>query len=127
MHNKSILTINSLPVHPKKHGSINGTPIKAIGVFELDLKAFSEKSQLSLKFPNPSDNKIEEVVIPMEELKSRIQFHDHNAPVELVLWLMPDGYVFDATNIGIEGEWYFIAGGMAENTCWDFTEFRMKP
>ena len=121
MGNKSILTIKSLPVHPKKHGSHNGTPIKAIGVFELDQKAFSENSQLSLKFPNPSDNKIEEVVIPMEELKSRIQYHDHIAPVELVLWLLPDGHLFDATNIGIEGEWYFIAGGMAENTRWDFT------
>jgi len=126
MGNKSILTIKSLPVHPKKHGSHNGTPIKAIGVFELDLKAFLENEMICFQFPNLISNRIEEVIIPVKELKSRLSVHKQCFNNLLILWLLPDGHVYDATDIGIEGEWFFIGGGMAENTRWDFTEFHVK-
>ncbi len=126
MGNKSVRTVNSLQVDSKKHGSQNDTPIQAIGAFNLNFYEFSENEIICFQFPDLISNRIEEVIIPVKELKSRLSVHKHCLNNLLVLWLLPDGHVYDATNIGIEGEWYFIAGGMAENTRWDFTEFHVK-
>jgi hypothetical protein len=39
---------------------------------------------------------------------------------------MPNGNLYNATNIGAEGEWFFIAGGMGKGTTMDFTQFLKK-
>jgi len=40
---------------------------------------------------------------------------------------MEDGFVYDATNISLESEWYFLSKGvggrMADGTDLDFTSF----
>ena len=47
--------------------------------------------------------------------------------VEMVFWLMADGFVYDATNISVEGEWYFISKGvngrMATGSELDYSEY----
>lgn len=126
MSSKSIYYINSTPIEPNKYGSKNNTPIKAIGVFNFDLTELSEFEFISLTFPNHVDNRIEELVITYAELRNRLQSGDNCPSNLLVLWLMPDGYLYNTTNIGAESEWFFIAGGMAKNTIMDFTKYMKK-
>ena len=126
MGNKSFQTVDSLTVDRKKHGSKNNTPIQAIGVFDLKRIEFAETEIICFQFPNLIHYRIEEVKIPVKELKRKLSVRNHQITDFLVLWLFSDGHVFNATNIGIEGEWYFIAGGMAKNTELDFTEFHVK-
>lgn len=123
MSSKSTYYINSIPIEPNKYGSKNDTPIKAIGVFNFDINELSEFEIIRFSFPNLVDNRIEEVVIPYIELRNRILHHNYYPKKLLVLWLLPNGRLYNATNIGAEGEWWFIAGGMGENTLMDFTQF----
>jgi hypothetical protein len=66
-------------------------------------------------------------MIPFSELKSRLNqrkcITGKDQETEMRLWLLPDGYVFDTTNFGAEGEWWFVGGRMAKNTHLDYTEF----
>lgn len=119
--------ICSEPINEKLHGTKNDTEIKAIGYFRFKLSPEStEPNFYFFAFNNNQDNKTEFVIIPNEELKNRLSQRKRitdNQKTELILWLMPGGYVFDATNIGAEAEWYFIAGRMAVNTIGDYTIF----
>ncbi len=40
---------------------------------------------------------------------------------------MPDEFIYNCTNISIEGEWYYLSKGligrMADKTEWNYTEF----
>ena len=121
MSSISTYYIKSLPIEPNKYGSKNDTPIKAIGVFNFDINELSEFEFISLTFPNHVDNRIEEVVITSAELRNRLQSRDNCPSNLLVLWLMPDGYLYNTTNIGAEGEWWFVSGGMAKDTILDYT------
>lgn len=127
MVSKSEIKIHSLPVNTVKYGSKNDTPVLAIGVFDLNHYELTDYEIIRFQFPNLIHNRIEEVKIPEHELKRRLSIRNQLLNDFLVLWLLPDGHLFNVTNIGIEGEWYFIAGGMAKNTEMDFTEFHMKP
>ncbi|HCY75955.1 MAG TPA: hypothetical protein DHV28_08530 [Ignavibacteriales bacterium] len=127
MSSKSTYYINSLPVEPNKYGSKNDTPIKAIGVFQFDLEGLIESELISFSFPNYIDNRTEEVIVPYYELIERIIRNHSYSPNLLVLWLMPDDTVYNATNLGIEGEWFFIAVGMGEGTPMDFTQYLKPP
>ena len=123
MGDKPEHTIHSLPVNRRLHGSKNRTPIRAIGVFELNITELRDDETITFTFPNLSAKRTEKVIVPVAELKARLSHPDSGMPKTLVLWLMPDGKLYDATNIGIEGEWFFIGGGFAANTKFDFTEF----
>lgn len=127
MGTKSETTIYSFPVNTVKYGSKNDTPVLAIGVFNLNQIEFAETEIICFQFPNLIHDRIEVVKLPFHELNRRLSVRNHHTTDFLVLWLLPDGSVFNVTNIGIEGEWYFISGGMAKNTEMDFTEFHMKP
>jgi hypothetical protein len=121
--------IGSEPINERKHGTKNNTEIKAIGYFRFKLSPEGiEPNFYIFAFNNEVDNKVEFVIVPTDELRNRLNQRkcntDKDQEIELLFWLMPDGYVFEATYFGGEGEWYFIGGRMAENTVWDYTKFR---
>lgn len=45
---------------------------------------------------------------------------------ELRLWMM-DGRLYDTSNLGLEGEWYYLSEGlggrMIDQTDWNYTRF----
>lgn len=121
--------IGSKSIIDRIHGTKNNTDIKAIGYFQFRLPADGkEPSFYIFAFSNRSDNRVEFVIVPFIELKNRLKQRNcitpNNKKTELLLWLLPDGRIFEATYLGAEGEWYFIGGRMAENTVWDYTIFR---
>lgn len=120
--------IGSEPINERIHGTKNGTPIKAIGYFKFKLPhEENEPNFYIFAFTGMSDNKIEFVIISFTELKNRLNQRKCNTGAyqdkELQLWLLPDGYVFETTNIGAEGDWWFVGGRMAIGTPKDFTQF----
>ena len=121
--------IGSEPINERKHGTKNNTEIKAIGYFKFKLSPKGLEPNFYLfAFNNFLDNRVEFIIVSFTELKNKLNHRKcitgNDQETELLLWLMPDGNVFEATNFGAEGEWFFLAGGMAQNTHWDFTKFR---
>lgn len=126
MSRKSTYYIHSLPVEPNKYGSKNDIPVKAIGVFKFNVEILAEYEFINLSFTNNVDKRKEEVIVPYVEFKERMNQNDTNSNNILVLWLLPDNTVFNVTNIGAEGEWWFIVGRMGIGTKMDFTQFLIK-
>lgn len=122
--------IKSQPVDVLKHGSHNNTTIKAIGVFDFEITHDSQPELYIFSFFNEIDNRTEFVIIHsnklFDKISSLIQGHITENRVLLVLWLMPNNKLYDATNIGGEGEWFFMGGDMAEGTEMDFTGYLSK-
>lgn len=122
--------ITSELINGRKHGTKNNTEINAIGYFLFELLTEEKEPNLLyiFAFSNRSDNRVEFVIVPFAELKNRLNQRNRNTPnnqkTELLLWLLPDGCVFEATNFGAEGEWWFLGGRMAKNTVLDYTTFR---
>jgi hypothetical protein len=109
----------------KVYHSNNKSPVKAIGVFQIPISSYTQPDFYILTFSNKTDGKTEFVIIEHKELFRRLELFNHGYTSEdtflLVLWLLQNNRLFDVTNIGIEGEWYFIAGGMAIGTNMDYT------
>lgn len=120
--------IGSEPIDEKKHGSKNNTKIKAIGYFRF-LHEGIEPHFYVFAINNIVDNKVEFVIVPTDELKIRLASRKcithKEQEKELLLWLLPDGNVFESC-FGGEGEWWFLAGRMAKNTIWDYTSYFNK-
>jgi hypothetical protein len=119
--------IGSEPIIEKLHGSKNNTEIKGIGYFRFKLSPEGIEPNLYIfAFNNEVDNKVEFVIVPSFELRNRLNqrkcITDCNQETELLIWLMPDGYVFESC-FGGEGEWWFLAGRMAKHTQWDYTSY----
>lgn len=120
--------IGSEQIEESKHGSKNNTKIKAIAYFIFDLSPVERESDFYIfTFNNTTDNKVEFIIIPTDEFKHRIASRkcnmDKDQQTDLKFWLLPDNLVFDTTNLGAEGEWWFIAGRMAKNSMRDYTIF----
>ena len=120
--------ITSEPINDRIHGTKNGTPIKAIGYFKFKLPHEENESDFCIfAFTSMSDNKIEFVIISSTELKNKLKqrkrITGEYQDKELQLWLLPDGFVFETTNIGAEGDWWFVGGRMAKDTNMDYTPF----
>jgi hypothetical protein len=120
------------PVDEIKYGSRNGNVIESIGLFKFKLNAGrSESDFITFAFQNSIKHQIEYIIIPTEELKHRLikrnRLHSENHIYKLVFWLMPDGFIYNCTDIGIEGEWYYLSQGLngrqADRTEWNYTEF----
>jgi hypothetical protein len=115
-----------------KFGSRNGNLIESIGRFKFKFDAEMINSDFVIfAFQNTKRNLIDFVIIPSNELKKRIMkgdwIHPANHIWEKVYWLMPDNCLYEATNISIEGEWYYLSQGlngrMIDGTEWDYTEY----
>lgn len=124
--------IQSLPVNNRVHGSKNGNQIVAIGLFKYKFLASGIKPDIVVfTFPNPIKNQAEFLIIPTDELMSRLVLKCQRSSlpksVELAFWLMADGSVYDTTNISVESEWFFLSknlnGRMADGTEIDYSEY----
>jgi hypothetical protein len=89
------------------------------------------KRQIFTFFAFPVNNEVEFVCVSDEVLRSRFQklnrIQTGRKKAELTLWLMPDGCLYDCTNISAEGEWYHLSSGVdgrtADDSEWDYTKY----
>ena len=100
--------ILSLPVNKQVYGSKNGNEVQAIGRFKFKLPSLGiEPDILSFAFQNTVKNRAEFIIIPSQEfLRRHAQMNPKSVRrkgVEMVFWLMEDGFVYDTTNISAEG------------------------
>ena len=114
------------------HGSKNGLNIQAIGLFKFIYPdPYNIPEFFIFSFENPSKSQIEYLIIPESVLGNRIFDKNHrtthNKCVEMVFWFMSDRFVYNASHLSVEGEWYFLSiganGRMADGTNLDFTSF----
>lgn len=128
----TVQLIVSEPIDELIHGSQNENEIQAIGYFRFVIPSEGKEPDFYiLAFLNPSGNLVEFVIIPGAELKKRLINRElisvDNPEIEIVFWLMPDSCLYETTNVGAEGEWYYMSKGfngrMADGTDWDYTEF----
>jgi hypothetical protein len=113
------------------HISNNGNEIEAIGYFKLKLMyKVNESDILVLTFQNNINRVIEFIIIPRIELIKRLRRENWHSTdtqeIEVVFWLMPGNQLYETTNIGVEGEWYYLSMGlhrMADQTERDYSEF----
>lgn len=124
--------ISSLPVNKLVHGSKNGNDVQAIGLFKFKFSSKElEPDIFVFTCQNTVANQPEFLIIPTQEfLRRHVRMKSQracNKRLEVVLWFMEDGFVYDATNISIEAEWYFLSKGfngrMADGTDLDYTPF----
>ena len=121
--------IGSEPTDERIHGAKNNTKIKAIGYFKFKLSLEDhEPNFFVFAFRNIPDNKIEFAVIPYTELKKRLKlrtsFTAKDYWTELKFWLMPpENYLFETTNLGAEGEYWFVGGKLFRYMQWEYTDY----
>lgn len=127
-----VLLVSSLPPVINIHGSKNGIDVQAIGLFKFKFPLFGNEPDLFiLALQNLIKPQFEFLIIPKDELLSRLTgknpWYVRNQRMEMVYWLLQDGFVYDATNISAEGEWYFLSKGvngrMADDTERDYSKF----
>ncbi len=128
----TVQLISSMPVEKLVHGSKNGNDVQAIGLFKFKLISSEQEPVIfAFAFQNSFKNQVEIIIIPtLEFLRRHVKMKSQrpcHKRIELVLWFMEDGFVYDATNISLESEWYFLSKGvggrMADGTDLDFTSF----
>lgn len=128
--NKATVSIQLIESKIDPHhfvGSCNDTPIKAISCFNIEIPVINDQPDFYIfSFDNQEDSVVEFIVIPLGEFKSRLIKSDMGKSFYFVFWLLPNGKLFETTNISPEGEWFFMSGGgaMAEGTDMDYSEFR---
>jgi hypothetical protein len=112
--------------------SNNGNKVEAVGSFKLKLpNKVKEPSFLILAFQNTSSHSIEYIIISKRELMMRLnkekRISTDKKGIEIEFWLMPDKGLYDCTNLGIEGEWFYMSNGLkgrlADETEWCYTKF----
>ena len=113
--------------NPEVHGSRNNNTINGIGHFNFTIPKWLDKVNFYVfAFLNTSEKNIEFVIVPDEVLRTKFQNQNRipasTKKAELTLWLMPNRSVYDATNISMEGEWYFINGNMAKGSGMDYSQ-----
>ena len=124
--------ICSYRINKEVHGSQNGNATDGIGHFKFTFPKWEDKIDYYVfAFLDSVNHNIELVIVPNEILRSRFKklnrFPASPVKAELTLWLMPDRFIYDTTNISTEGEWYYMSKGvngrMADGTDWDYTEY----
>lgn len=124
--------ICSETVDERKYGSHNGNIIETVGLFKFKLNPQRNESDfIVFTFQNSLKHQIENVLVPTEELKRRLikgnKIQKENRVYKIVFWLMPDSFIQNSTDIGIEQEWYYLSQGLngrqADRTKWNYTEF----
>ncbi len=120
--------ICSTKINPEAHGSRNNNKINGIGHFNFTIPKWHDKINFYVfALLDSVEKNIEFVIVSDEVLRSRFKNQNHipvsTKKAELALWLMPNRSVYDATNISIEGEWYFINGRMADGGEMDYSSY----
>ena len=123
--------ISSIPSIKREHESKNGNDVQAVGQFKFKFRKGLVPDILVFSFQNTVKTKIEFLIIPTKEFWRRhlkMNFERVRCEsVEMVIWLMENGGVYDTTNISVEGEWYILSKGingrMADKLEIDYTKF----
>lgn len=113
----------------KTHGSHNGNKTDGIGVFRFDFYTGKPLPDYFIfGFENRVTGSAEFVVVSYFDLLDRLTKRSllNENKVEMWLWLMPDNYVYETTNINFQSEWYFLSkrnsgSCMADNTEMDYS------
>ena len=113
-------------IDPEVHGSRNNNTINGIGHFNFTIPNWEDKINFYVfALLDTTERNIEFVIISDEVLRNRFRNQNRipfgGKKAELTLWLMPNKSVYDATNISMEGEWYFINDNMAEGDEMDYS------
>ena len=111
--------------------SRNNDMTNGIGHFKFAIPKWEDKINFYLFAFLSAGNNVEFVIVPDAVLRSRFQklncIPARPKKAELTLQLMPDGRVFDKTNISFEGEWYWHSEGsggrMADDSDWDYSAY----
>ena len=128
----SVRLVSSLPVNKQVYGSKNGNEVQSIGRFKFKLSSSGlETDILSFAFPNTVKNRVEFIIISSQEfLRRHAQMNPKSVRrkgVEMVFWVMQDGFVYDTTNMSVEAEWYFlsqgVSGRLGDGTVIDYSEY----
>lgn len=120
----------SKPINLIHHGSQNGNELDAIGYFHFSLNSEHTPDYLVFAFKHLRNDSIQYMIIPTDELRKRLEKniirYMSGEYFEFRLWLM-DGYLYDTTNLGLEGEYYYLSEGkggrMIDGTIWNYTSF----
>jgi hypothetical protein len=120
----------SKPINLIIHGSQNGNELDAIGYFHFNLNSEHPPNYLVFAFKHLRNDTTQYMIIPTEELRERLKRNRirymSGKCFTYRLWLM-DSKLYDTTNLGLEGEWYYLSKGrggrMIDGTFWDFTGF----
>jgi hypothetical protein len=119
-------------VDERKYGSQNGNIIEALGLFKFKYNpATRELNFIVFGFLNSIKQRTEYIIIPTDELYRRLTndygFLKRNHTYKLIFWLMSDGFLYNCSDIGLEGEWYFLSKGLngrlIDETGWNYTAF----
>ena len=117
----------STKIDIEAHGSRNDNTINGIGHFNFTIPKWIDKINFYVfALLDTSERNIEFVIVSDEVLRNRFQ-NQNRIPIggkkaELTLWLLPNRGVYDATNLSMEAEWYFINGKMAEGGEMDYSQ-----
>jgi hypothetical protein len=124
--------VTSEPIDEIIHGSHNNNEIQAIGYFKFTFMIeVKEPDFYIMAFQNKRKSGVEFIIIRKLEFMKRLflenRISPNNQEIALVFWYMPDNYLYEATDIGIQGEWYYMSKGlrgrMADKTILDYSEF----
>lgn len=115
---------------PINHGSQNGNEIDGIGYFHFSLNSEQSPNNLVFAFKHLRNDTTEYMIILTAELRKRLEMniirYMSGEYFEISLWLM-DGHLYDTTNLGLEGEWFYlskgIGGRMIDQAEWNYTSF----
>ena len=127
-----IQLIYSEAADKRKYGSHNNNEIESIGLYKFKLNPSESQSDfIVFAFRNSKKERIEFVIIPTDELNQRLtkEYRTTNGTHKhkIVFWLMPDNCLYECTNLGIEGEWFYMSKGqnsrLADQTEWNYTEY----
>jgi hypothetical protein len=122
----------SEPVDYVKYDSHNDNEVEAIGVFRFNFDENTRNSDfLIFVFCDSMNISQYYVIIPVKEFIHRLDKEESSIHTNhgyfVVYWLMPDGCLYDCTDISVEGEWFFLSKGingrMVDGSIWDYTEY----
>lgn len=115
-----------------KHGSHNCNELKTICRYEFPFPVWEQVVDYYVfAFTNTETNGVEFININEYDFRRRIDNMNkrakHKKKLKLVFWLMPDGCLYETSNISVEGEWFWLSKGvngrMADGESNDFTQF----
>jgi len=124
--------ICSEPLDESKLGSRNGNVIQSIGRFKLRFQMeLRVQDFIILAFQNTNKHCVDFIIIPTIELMKRLNKENRittdTQEIEMVFWLMLDNQLYETTDMGVEGEWYYLSKGMngrmADDSSRDYSKF----
>lgn len=119
----------SKAVKPFSQQSSQNIEILSTGLFALETSALLLKPDFYLFVFGEDFESIHFIVISyaefIQKLEAQNRYPVFDKKLKLRFWLLPGNRLVDTTDIGAEGEWYFLSGNgaMAKDTAMDYSEY----